>query len=101
MGRLCYRDVLKARFIGEMIAMDGGGVGPSDPSMWKVCPPPNPRVCHAPQICVFELEKNPYAITKHTFLHSGEHFFEFKATNEFAGVEASPVRGPHWLGEVH
>lgn len=62
---------------------------------------PHPCICHAPQIGVLELEKNPYAITNHTFLHSGEHFFEFEASNEFAGVEASPVRGPHWLGEVH
>lgn len=65
----------------------------------EVCAP-HPRVCHSPQICVFELEKNPYAITKHTF-HSSEHFFDLKASNEFTGVEASPVRGPHWLGEVH
>lgn len=51
MGRLCYCDVLKAQFTGEMIEMDGGGVGPSDPRMRIVCPL---CICHIRQISLFE-----------------------------------------------
>lgn len=74
MERLCHHDVLKSRFIGEMVAMDGGGVGSIWPEHVKSVPA-TPVFVTLPKSVFFELEKNPYAITNLTFLHSFEHLF--------------------------